>query len=53
LAGQNIDLQELDDSYEQEYDKSSHGDQDEEVTPQPGMAAPAMAPGMAPPQGMV
>ena len=53
LAGQNIDLQELDDSYAQEYDKSSHGDQDEEVTPQPGMAAPAMAPGMAPPQGMI
>lgn len=53
LAGQNIDLQELDDSYAQEYDKSSHGDQDEEVTPQPGMAAPGMAPGMAPPQGMI
>ncbi len=53
LAGQNIDLQELDDSYEQEYDKSSHGDQDEESTAQPGMAAPAMAPGMAPPQGMI
>ncbi len=48
LAGQNIDLQELDDSYEQEYDKTSHGDQDEEAT-----AQPAMAPGMAPPQGMV
>lgn len=49
LAGQNIDLQELDDSYEQEYDKTSHGDQDE--TPQqPQMGG--MPPNLAPPGAM-
>jgi hypothetical protein len=52
LAGQTIDLEELDHAYEKDYDKEAEQAPEQGQMQQPGMAPPGMAPpgpGMAPP----
>lgn len=51
LAGQTIDLDELDDAYEKDYDKESEQEtapQDQMQQPMPGMGAPMPGQGMPP-----
>lgn len=51
LAGQTIDLDELDDAYEKDYDKEAEQETapQDQMQPMPGMGAPMPAPGMPPP----